>query len=66
LSIQDVIKAVKTNKQDRGGWIILENGYEQIVQAIAYAKISEDLGNIMIKTRNGNPLKILDMAVINF
>jgi len=65
LSIQDVIKAVKANNQDRGGRILLENGYEQIIQAIGYAKTSEDLGNIVIKTRNGNPLKISDVAVID-
>ena len=65
LSIQDVIKAIKTNNEDRGGRIILENGYEQIIQAIGYAKTSEDLGNIVIKTRNGNPLKISDVAVID-
>ena len=65
LSIQDVIKAVKANNEDRGGRILLENGYEQIIQAIGYAKTSEDLGNIVIKTRNGNPLKISDVAVID-
>lgn len=65
LSIQDVIKAIKANNEDRGGRIILENGYEQIIQAIGYAKTSEDLGNIVIKTRNGNPLKISDVAVID-
>ncbi len=65
LSIQDVIKAIKSNNKDRGGRIILENGYENIVQAIGYAKSSEDLGNIVIKNRNGNPLKISDVAVID-
>jgi len=65
LSIQEVIKAIKANNEDRGGRIILENGYEQIIQAIGYAKTSEDLGNIVIKTRNGNPLKVSDVAVID-
>ncbi len=65
LSIQDVIKAIKVNNEDRGGRIILENGYENIIQAIGYAKTSEDLGNIIIKTRNGNQLKISDVAVID-
>ena len=65
LSIQDVMKAIKANNEDRGGRIILENGYEQIIQAIGYAKTSEDLGNIVIKSRNGHPLKISDVAVID-
>lgn len=65
LTIQDVIKAIKSNNEDRGGRIILENGYEQIIQAIGYAKTSKDLGDIVIKTRNGNPLQISDVATID-
>ena len=65
LSLQDVIKAIKTNNEDRGGRIVLENGYENIIQAIGYAKTAEDLGNIVIKTRNGKPLKVSDVAVID-
>lgn len=65
LSIQEVIKAIKNNNQDRGGRIILENGYEQIIQAIGYAKSAEDLGNIVIKNRQGNPLKVSDVASVD-
>ena len=65
LTIQDVIKAIKSNNEDRGGRIILENGYENIIQAIGYVKSLDDLGNIVIKTRNGNPLKISDIATID-
>jgi Cu(I)/Ag(I) efflux system membrane protein CusA/SilA len=65
LSIQDVIKAIKLNNQDRGGRIILENGYENIIQATGYAKSAKDLANIIIKTDNGNPLKISDIAHID-
>lgn len=65
LSIQEVIKAIKTNNQDRGGRIILENGYEQIIQAIGYAKSAEDLGNIVIKNRKGNPLRVSDVASVD-
>ena len=65
ITIQDVIKAIKTNNEERGGRIILENGYENIIQASGYAKSAEDLENIVIKTRNGNPLKILDIASVD-
>ena len=65
LSIQDVIGAIKSNNEERGGRIVLENGYENIIQAIGYAKTPEDLGDIVIKTRNGVPLKISDIAVID-
>ncbi|RUM75234.1 MAG: CusA/CzcA family heavy metal efflux RND transporter [Sulfurovum sp.] len=65
LTIQDVIKAIKSNNEDRGGRIILENGYEQIIQATGYAKSAEDLGNIVIKNREGNPLRVLDVASVD-
>jgi len=65
LTIQDVIKAVKSNNEDRGGRIILENGYEQIIQANGYAKSAEELGGIVIKNRGGNPLKVSDIASID-
>ena len=65
LSIQDVIRAIKSNNEERGGRIVLENGYENIIRAIGYAKTPEDLGDIVIKTRNGVPLKISDIAVID-
>jgi Cu(I)/Ag(I) efflux system membrane protein CusA/SilA len=65
LTIQEVIKAIKENNEDRGGRIILENGYEQIVQANGYAKSIEDLANIVLMVRDGNPLKISDVASVD-
>ena len=65
LTIQQVTKAIKENNEERGGRIILENGYEQIVQATGYAKTVEDLANIVILNRNGNPLKISDVANVD-
>ena len=59
------MKAIKSNNKDIGGRILLENGYEQIIQAIGYSKSAKDLANIVIKTRNGNPLKVSDIAVVD-
>lgn len=65
LSIQEVIQAVQANNEERGGRIVLENGYEQIIQALGYAKSDEDLGNIVLKSREGNPLRISDIASVD-
>jgi len=65
LSIQDVITAIKNNNQDRGGRILLENGYEYIIQAIGYSKGVKDLEDIIIKNRNGTPLRVSDVAVVD-
>ncbi len=65
LSIGDVVKAIKANNEDRGGRIILENGYEQIIQAIGYTKSINELASIVIKNRDGNPLKVSDVATVD-
>ena len=65
LSIGDVVKAIKANNEDRGGRIILENGYEQIIQAIGYTKSPDELASIVIKNRDGNPLKLSDIATVD-
>ncbi len=66
LTIQEVTKAIRDNNEDRGGRIILENGYEQIVQANGYAKSAEDLADIVISNHfHGKPLKISDVASVD-
>ena len=66
LTIQEVTKAIRENNEDRGGRIILENGYEQIVQANGYAKTVEDLADIVINNHyHGKPLKISDVASVD-
>ena len=66
LTIQEVTQAIKANNEDRGGRIILENGYEQIVQANGYAKSAKDLADIVINNHfHGKPLKISDVATVD-
>merc|ERR1711879_734023 len=65
LSIQDVKKALTKNNDEKGGRIILENGFEHMVQAKGYLKSVVDIENITIKTNNSIPLKIKDIADVN-
>jgi len=65
LSIQEVVQALRSNNEERGGRIVLDNGYEQIIQALGYAKSAEDLGNIILRNRDGNPLRIFDIASVD-
>lgn len=65
LSIQEVVQALRSNNEERGGRIVLENAYEQIIQALGYAKSAEDLGNIILRNRDGNPLRIFDIASVD-
>ena len=65
LSINDVKKAITSNNDEKGGRIILENGYEHMIQAKAYLKNIVDIENITIKTEDSIPLKIKDVAEVN-
>ncbi|MGB7402400.1 MAG: CusA/CzcA family heavy metal efflux RND transporter [Arcobacter sp.] len=65
LSINDVKKALTSNNDEKGGRIILENGYEHMIQARGYLKSVVDIENITVKTFGSTPLKIKDIADVN-
>jgi Cu(I)/Ag(I) efflux system membrane protein CusA/SilA len=65
LSINDVKNALTKNNDDKGGRIILENGFEHMIQAKGYLKSVNDIENITIKTTNSIPLMIKDIANVN-
>ena len=65
LSINDIQKAIKENNNDLGGRIIIENGYENIIQAKGFVLSVEELGQLPVKTVNGIPLRIHDIATVN-
>jgi len=65
LSIKEIKEALEKNNNDSGARILLENGYEQIINTRAYLKSKKDIENITIKTLNNTPLKIKDIADVN-
>lgn len=65
LSLKQVQEAIKKNNQDLGGRIILENGYEHIIQARGFAKGIAELERISIQTKEGVALELKDIAEIN-
>ncbi|WP_320035736.1 CusA/CzcA family heavy metal efflux RND transporter [Halarcobacter sp.] len=65
ISIKDIKKAIENNNDEKGGRIILENGFEHMIQAKAFLKTSEDIENITIKTNDSIPLLVKDIAQVN-
>ncbi|WP_323666095.1 efflux RND transporter permease subunit [Aliarcobacter butzleri] len=65
LNIEDIKKIIEANNDDKGGRIVLENGYEYIITARGYLKSVVDIENITIQTENNIPLKIKDIATVN-
>ncbi len=62
LSIQDISNVLKENNNDMGGRIVIENGFEWIVQAKGYVKNLDDIRSLVITTKGGVPLTIGDIA----
>ncbi|RUM64074.1 MAG: CusA/CzcA family heavy metal efflux RND transporter [Sulfurimonas sp.] len=62
LSIQDISKVLQVNNNDMGGRIVIENGFEWIVQAKGYVKNLDDLRALVITTKGGVPLTIGDIC----
>ncbi len=62
LSIKDIADVLKKNNNDTGGRIVIQNGYEWMVQAKGYLKDLDDIRHLKVTTRNGIPLFIGDIA----
>ena len=65
VSIKEIKQALTKNNDEKGGRIILENGYEHMIQAKGYLQSVVDIENITIKTMDSIPLKIKDIATVN-
>jgi copper/silver efflux system protein len=62
LSIQDIITTLKTNNNDTGGGISIQNGYEWMLQAKGYLKDLNDIRALTIVHKAGVPVTIGDIA----
>jgi len=58
LSIKDVSKTLKDNNNDTGGRIVIQNGYEWMVQAKGYIKDLDEIRNLIVATKDGVPLTL--------
>ena len=62
LSIQDIAKTLKNNNNDTGGRIVIQNGYEWMVQAKGYVKNLDDIRALTVVTKANTPVTIGDIA----
>lgn len=62
LSVQDIAKTLKANNNDTGGRIVIQNGFEWMVQAKGYVKDLDDIRSLAITTKAGVPVTIGDVA----
>ncbi len=62
LSISDITRVLKANNNDTGGRIVIQNGYEWMVQARGYIKNLDDIRNLFVTGGDGVPVTIGDIA----
>jgi Cu(I)/Ag(I) efflux system membrane protein CusA/SilA len=62
LGIKDIAKVLKTNNNDTGGRIVIQNGYEWMIQAKGYIKSLDDIRKLVVTTKGGIAITIGDIA----
>ncbi len=62
LSIKDITKTLKENNNDTGGRIVIQNGYEWMVQAKGYIKDLDEIRQLVVTTKNGVPLTLSQLG----
>ena len=62
LSINDVAKVLKANNNDTGGRIIIENGFEWMVQAKGYVQDLDDIRKLVVTQKGGIQITLGDIA----
>ena len=64
LSIQDVMRAVKSNNNEAGGRKFEMSSIAYIIKTSGYLKSIEEIENLSIRTQNSIPIKIKDIATV--
>jgi len=62
LSINDIAKVLRANNNDTGGRIIIENGFEWMVQAKGYVQGLDDIRNLVVTDKAGVQVTLGDIA----
>jgi CzcA family heavy metal efflux pump len=64
LTVQDVMRAVKSNNNEAGGRKFEMSGIAYIIKTTGYLKSMEEIANLSIKTKNSIPIKISDIGTV--
>ena len=64
LSVNDVYGAIQKNNQNVGGNIIERSSEQFIVRGIGLIRNEQDIGNIILKSPEGVPVFVRDVAVV--
>ena len=62
LTLTDVVEALEANNRTVGGGQLLSGGEAILVHGIGLTTTIEQIGNIVITTHDGNPIRVRDVA----
>ncbi|MBI4778026.1 efflux RND transporter permease subunit, partial [Candidatus Desantisbacteria bacterium] len=66
ISVNDVSSAIRGSNQDVGGRLLEFSGREYMIRGRGYARSITDIENIVVKSKAGIPLRIKDIALVEF
>ncbi len=66
VNIMQVMQAVKNSNIDVGAGTMEVNKAEYLIRGLGYVKSLEDLENAAVSSRNGIPVRVKDIAKVNF
>lgn len=64
LSIGDVVRALKANNNDTGGRIVIQNGFEWMIQAKGFLKDPREIADIVIALKGGIPVTLGEIGTV--
>jgi copper/silver efflux system protein len=64
LSMSDITKVLKQNNNDTGGRIVIQNGYEWMVQAKGYLTGLEAMNKLVVTRKGDTPITLGDIATL--
>ncbi len=65
VTLDDVVRSVRASNQEVGGRVIEIAGHEQVIRGRGYVKKPEDIGLSPIRTVNGTPVRVEDVAQVS-
>ncbi|VGO21534.1 efflux RND transporter permease subunit [Pontiella sulfatireligans] len=66
LAVEDVVTAVQANNRNVGGQYLQMNSEEHLVRGIGLLRNLDDIRGITLKTFNGTPVSISDVAEVEY
>lgn len=66
INIMQIMQAVKNSNLDVGAGTLEINRVEYLIRGLGYIKNIEDLENAVITSRSGVPIRVKDVAKVNF